>query len=168
MKKFLLPALIVIIIIQLFVPAYMIANRYYILNIGEEYKFRVNPIDPYDAFRGRYVSLYVRVNATNTNGKYGTIVVDGEGFATINKVLKNKPKNAAYVKSSQKDYFRLPIDRYYMEEKMAPKAESIVRRRVRDKDAYVTVRVKNGDLVISGLYIDAVPIEDIIKDETKN
>jgi len=57
----------------------------------------------------------------------------------------------------------LPIDRYYMNEKLAPEAETLVQQVGSDKEAYVTVRVKNGGMVISGLFIDGVAIEEIIR-----
>ena len=165
-KKFLLPALIVTIVLQLFVPVYMIIKKYDILNSGEEFKFRVSPVDPYDAFRGRYVYLYSPQNVSG-NGKYGVISVDTDGFANISKITDEKPKNAAYVKSESKLWFSLPINRYYMDEKFAPKAESLVRQREPGIETYVTVRIKNGELVISGLFIDGAAIEDIIKNESK-
>jgi len=142
----------------------MIANKYNILRTGEEYKFRVFPIDPYDAFRGRYVSLN-----TNTgqeiygNGKYGLIAVDEDGFARIASTTNEKPVSDPYVKSISRSWFVLPITRYYMEEKLAPRAELLAWQRGPGEEAYVTVRVKNGDLIISGLYIDGEAIEDILR-----
>ena len=159
-----MPALIAAIILQLFVPVYMIIKKYDILNTGEEFRFRVNPVDPYDAFRGRYVRLYSRQEVYG-NGKYGVIKVDADGFANITEITDEKPENAAYVKSDSRQWFSLPISRYYMDEKFAPKAESLVRQREPGIETYVTVRIKNGELVISGLFIDGVSIEDIIKNQ---
>ena len=167
-KKFLMPALIAAIILQLFVPVYMIIKKYDVLNTGEEFRFKVNPVDPYDAFRGRYVQLYYRQEIYG-NGKYCVIKVDADGFAYITEITDEKPKNAAYVKSESRQWFSLPITRYYMDEKFAPKAESLVRQSQWEQEAetYVTVRIKNGELVISGLFIDGVSIEDIIKNQEK-
>lgn len=161
MKKWLMPILVLVIIIQLFVPAYMIINKYDILKTGEEFKFRVDPIDPYDAFRGRYVSLYSR-QEVNGNGKYGTIVVDEDGFARVGEILDQKPDTGTYVKSGSSWRFSLPIDRYYMDEKFAPKAEALVQST--EQEAYVKVRIKNGALVISGLFLEDMAIEEIIRD----
>ena len=58
MKKTLLSVLIITILVQLFVPGYMIWGKYDVLKNGQEVKIKVAPIDPYDAFRGRYVSLW--------------------------------------------------------------------------------------------------------------
>ena len=160
MKKMLIPALISIIFIQLFVPVYRTINKYHILKAGEELKFRVNPVDPYDAFRGRYVSIISRQEVRG-NGKYGVVIVDADGFARIASLSDKKPASGVYIKSNDRKRFSLPISRYYMDEKLAPKAEKLTRQG--GQEAYVTVRVKNGVLVISGLYINGIAIEDIIK-----
>ena len=160
MKKLLLPALISIIAIQLFVPVYRTINKYYILKAGEELKFRVNPVDPYDAFRGRYVSILSRQEVSG-NGKYGVVTVDSDGFAGIASISEKKPASGVYIKSNGRRRFSLPVSRYYMDEKLAPQAEKLTRQG--GQEAYVTVRVKNGVLVISGLYINGIAIEDIIK-----
>jgi len=162
MKRLLMPLLIAVIVIQLCVPVYMIANKYGILKNGEEFKFRVSPVDPYDAFRGRYVSLFSRQEVSG-QGKYGVIAVAADGFAYISFISDNKPASGVYIKSKGHNWFSLPIDRYYMDEKFAPKAEALARRREPGEEAYVTVRVRNGELIISGLFIDGVAIEDIIK-----
>ncbi|MCL2488728.1 MAG: GDYXXLXY domain-containing protein [Oscillospiraceae bacterium] len=163
LKKLLLPALILVIIAQLCVPVYMMADRYDTLKNGEEYKFKVRPVDPYDAFRGRYVDLYLGP-MDGGYGKYGIIKVDSSGFAKVKTITNQKPKDGAYIKSgSNDDWFELPIDRYYMDEKLAPKAEELMWSGDEAREAYVTVRVKNGKLVVSGLYVDGQAIEDVIK-----
>ena len=162
MKKWLIPALIAVIVVQLFVPVYMIANRYHTLQTGEEFRFRVNPVDPYDAFRGRYVRLRAPQDVRG-QGRYGIITVDADGFAYISSISESRPSSGAYVRSSNSTRFTLPIERYYMEESLAPRAERLAMRREPGEEAYVTVRVKNGELVISGLYIDGAAIEDIIR-----
>ncbi len=166
MKKYLLPALVIMIVLQLFVPVYMIANKYDILRNGEEYKFKVAPVDPYDAFRGRYVWISYRLpQDIYWKGMYGEITVGEDGFAEISKITNAKPREGAYVVSKDKSHFTMPFDRYYMDERFAPRAERLTRSGSASENAYVTVRVKNGSLVVSGLYIDGVPIEDIIKKE---
>jgi len=160
MKKILVPVLIAVIVIQLFVPVYRIINKYNILKTGEEFKFKVSPVDPYDAFRGRYVSISSRQDVKGS-GKYGLIIVDADGFARVASISDEKPTLGVYVKNSERYGFSLPISRYYMDEKLAPKAEKITQRG--KQEAYVTARVKNGTLVISGLYINGTAIEDVIR-----
>ena len=164
MKKLLMPALIAVIVAQLLAPAYTVINRYDILKTGEEFKFKVRPVDPYDAFRGRYVSLSPEQGqGSYGSGRYGVITVGADGFALISSASDKKPVSGTYVKSSDRSSFVLPIDRYYMNEKLAPEAETLVQQVGSDKEAYVTVRVKNGGMVISGLFIDGVAIEEIIR-----
>jgi len=162
MKKLLIPALIAVIVIQLFVPTYKVVNKYIILRTGEEFKFKVNPVDPYDAFRGRYVSLNA-IQGVRGSGKYGIVIVDKDGFAKIAYISDKKPAYEPYVKSDTRSLFSLPINRYYMDEKLAPKAERLTQTREPGNEAYVTVRIKNGMLVISGLYVDGIAIEDILR-----
>jgi len=160
MKKWHIPALIAVIITQLCVPVFMIVNKYDVLKTGEEFKFRVNAVDPYDPFRGRYVAISARP-ASYRMGKYGAIEVGEDGFAYISSISDSKPASGAYVKSGSTRYFLLPIDRYYMDETFAPRAEALAWR----GNAYVTVRVKNGTLIVSGLYVDGIAIEEIIRNE---
>jgi uncharacterized membrane-anchored protein len=164
MKKLLMPALILIIVIQFAVPVFPIIQKYDTLKNGAEYRFAVYPVDPYDAFRGRYVNLSLRQNVSK-KGKYGTILVASDGYAYIENVTDEKPRTKDFIKSGSNNWFSLPINRYYMDEEFAPRAETLVRRRESDSAAYVTVRVKEGNLVVSGLFVDGKAIEDIIKNE---
>lgn len=163
-KKWLMPALLAVILIQLLVPVYMIAGKFDTLRNGEEFLFKVSPVDPYDAFRGRYVSLNARQEVSGY-GKYGLIAVGEDGFAYVSEITEDKPASGVYVKSNGDYWFSLPIDRYYMDEKSAPRAEVITRQRESEREAYVAVRIKNGNLVVSGLFVDGLPIEEILRNE---
>ena len=56
-KKILLVLFILVAIVQISFSASMIINREITLKSGKQFKFRTAPVDPYDAFRGRYVAL---------------------------------------------------------------------------------------------------------------
>ena len=161
MKKTLLSVLIITILVQILIPAYMIWGKYDVLKNGEEVKIKVAPIDPYDAFRGRYVSLWYDdgLSYEQSQGKYGILEIDEDGFAMVKKVVKEQPKDQLYLTSENEDYFYIPLDRYYMEETLAPKAEEMISR---EKEAYVTIRIKGDKSVLSGLYIDGKPVEEIL------
>lgn len=161
MKKTLLSVLFITIFVQILIPSYMIWGKYDVLKNGEEVKIKVAPIDPYDAFRGRYVSLWYDndLSYEQRQGKYGILEIDEEGFATVKKVEKEQPKGELYLTSQNEDYFYIPLDRYYMEEKLAPKAEEMISG---EKEAYVTIRIKGDKSVLSGLYIDGKPVEEIL------
>ena len=172
MRKVFMAALVLMIVAQLYVPISMMNNRYDILNTGQEYKFKVKPVDPYDAFHGRYVAIRVE-NENRITGpadkKKGYVVLntDASGYSHIEKVTDTVPDGQNYIKvklgyNGNPD---LPFDRYYMEEKLAPEAERIYNSG--NKDAYIKVRVKNGVGVIEGLYIEDMRIEEYVKKAAK-
>lgn len=176
MKKYLLPFLILTILIQLFVPAYFVFEKYDTLKTGNEYKFEVELYDPYDAFRGRYVAispvaqreLYNKINNNNSfsGNNYGLISVDNDGFAFISSSTDLKPANGDYVKSSNNRYFTLPIERYYSDENIAPQLEQFLSTNRQGLKPYVILRVKGDNAVIQGLYIDGVRIEEYLLNST--
>ena len=161
MKKTLLSVLFITIFVQILIPTYMIWGKHDVLKNGEEVKIKVAPIDPYDAFRGRYVSLWYDdgLSYEQSQGKYGILEIDEDGFAMVKKVVKEQPKDQLYLTSENEDYFYIPLDRYYMEETLAPKAEEMISG---EKEAYVTIRIKGDKSVLSGLYIDGKPVEEIL------
>ena len=173
-------------LLQLVVPASMILKREIVLKQGVQFKFKVAPVDPYDAFRGRYVALRIDDNyipeAQETKLMYGQavyalIAVDAQGFAKLAGVTINRPGDKMYIRANvanttydHKVYLDLPINRYYLEEKAAPLAERIYQRHVQSdkKDAYVLVRIKDGFAVIESLYVGGQRIEDAVKKEARN
>lgn len=172
MKKYILPIIIIVIVIQLAVPIYMIVDKIIVKETGQEFKFRVELFDPYDAFRGRYVAIRckdVREDFIKTPKRYGIITLDEKGFATIFTTTDKKPNNNSYLKGSNKYSFVNPINRYYMDETLAPLAENTLRNfNTNDifnnkNDAYITVKIKNGDFVVTGLYINGDRIEKIVE-----
>ena len=118
MNKQLLYLLIGLIILQISVPGYLIFRNYDTLRTGEAYKFIVRPYDPYDPFRGRYVEL---MPAERTYHTYAVLERDSQGYATITPGSSDhRPLSGVYAKNLQ-------LNRYYMNENMAPVAERIQR-----------------------------------------
>ncbi len=169
---------------QIVTPLSMIVKRESVLKNGTQFKFKTVPIDPYDAFRGRYVALQIKENYVPTikdiklsNGQtiYAIIEIDSQGFATFTSVNPNRPDEKSYIQAKVRYVYNdkvgldLPIDRYYMEEEAAPTAEKIYRQYAqRDKqDAYVVVRIKDGFAVIENLFVGGQRIEDIVRQEMK-
>lgn len=62
---------------------------------------------------------------------------------------------------------KVPFERYYLDEKIAPQAERIYQRRSRrgKQDAVLKVRLRNGYALIEALEIGGVPIRELVKDE---
>ena len=186
-RKYLIGLFICLISLQIAIPISMIVKREDTLKNGISFKFKVVPIDPYDAFRGRYVAL--RVELTDTSYPHTMILEkeqkvfaqlssDENGFAKISQISLKKPKDSVYliatvgyftIDSGSIVHLVLPMDRYYMQENLAPRAEKLYREHnnwfSRKGDVYITVKIKNAFVVIDGLYIGNQRIEDILKQQ---
>jgi len=166
-------------LVQISIPVYMIWHREITLRDGRQFRFQTVPVDPYDAFRGRYVALQMAQNSSPITGEekftfnqkvFAHLEEDDTGFARIVKVTSHQPTDDAFVQcrvSTITDslvYLQFPFDRYYMDEEAAPAAEAAYfehsRREV--QDVYVTVRVNEGFAVVEELYIAGMPIREFL------
>ncbi|MGM0501622.1 MAG: GDYXXLXY domain-containing protein [Bacillota bacterium] len=184
-NKIIIYLFVLLAIIQLAVPAVMIAKRELALEQGKPFKFETAPVDPYDAFRGRYVSLNFKRNYAplneNLNLKrgqkvYACLKEDDRGFADIYKITLDPQENQDYLKAqvnyiNSKDgkvYLELPFDRYYLEESVAKLAEKyyqeVNRTRTQDIASYVIVRVDSGFGVLEELYLEDEPIIEYVQE----
>ncbi|NQV34561.1 MAG: GDYXXLXY domain-containing protein [Phycisphaeraceae bacterium] len=170
---------ILLALIQSAVPLSMIARREVTLKTGRQFKFRTAPVDPYDAFRGRYVALQmeqasvkVAHNQAFARGQrvFVTLKQDEDGFTSLGNLTRHRPKEDPYLKvrvarvSGNDVRLSLPFDRYYMNEEDAPAAEAAYREHSRreEGDAHVSVRIRRGFAVLEELYIEGVPIEQYL------
>lgn len=184
MKKKSYLILFAIVLLQLGVPIYGIISRQLVIAYGREFKFKVRPFDPYDAFRGRYVTFSLTKEyesntlstATCEKHCYAQLSSDGSNFAQITRLSESKPPSGDYVKLKGDNFngeFDYPVDRYYLNEKLAPEAEKLISsRRLNSVDRnehniYITAKVKNGTMIITGLFVDNQPIEDYLRNKIK-
>lgn len=176
---------VILVIVQLAVPVSQIWRYENILQTGHVYKFRTAPIDPYDAFRGRYVFLNfadtvapIRPGDKIAGGPVYVELEEGEdGFAQFKQISTEPPANGDYLRAKDpwenRDsqilyHFSMPFDKFFMEENAAPKAEEAYRkfgsrRGEIQEDTYALVRVKGGIGVIEDVYIKNQPIREFIK-----
>ena len=170
---------IVVAAIQLTVAAGAIIRSEVALRTGETFRFKLQPVDPVDAFRGRYVALrFVEDHAPLPDGLtqlnqrkvYVPLVDDGDGFATFGPVALEPPADGAYLRlRSGVEYvdddgrpvvsLAVPFRRYYMTEKLAKEVDRSLWRRGQ-RPAWVTVKVHAGTGVIDDLFVDGVPVRD--------
>jgi len=147
-----------------------------ILKNGIEYKIKTRSIDPADPFRGRYVAISVNVGVPDDLQNsapegvpfYVRLRTGGDGYAELSEVSVSPLEGDGVLKLGGPYSWRkwdntvsLPFDRYYMQEKIAPKAESAHWQQ--SADTYVALRVKNCKGAISGLYIGNMRIEDYVR-----
>ena len=159
--------ILAIALIQLSFPLFFIAAKEKVIENGKEYLFRIQPVDPYDFFQGRYVSLnvqslqYEAAKAKDVKPNdiiYVEFEQDTAGVKVksvshqktkhslklkLNYTLKleNKPENLV---------INLPFRRFYLEE---TKALTIEDRLLTDREHtnFVHVKILKGDFVITDI-----------------
>ncbi len=176
------------------IPGKMLLDRERTLRQGTSLLFETAPVDPYDPFRGRYVALSFSIDWQTHDRSilqdaielshrypgdkmYALFEADAEGLARLVALRKSPPTDTKnYLQVEVREVYdgslrvRLPFDRYYMNEAMAPEAERLyleaLRRTQRGEDAegtptrsHAEIRVRKGQGVLVGLYLDGVPIE---------
>lgn len=182
MKKLSILIFALVAIAQLSVPALMAWNRSQTLRHGRVWKFKTAPVDPVDAIRGRYIALQFEAEefpqAERFNGSgdvYVRLKEDAAGFAAVDH-LSNEPiggDNVVKAKAGSwwdgKQHVVLPFHTYWVAENIAPQAEAAYRNNStrKNQNAFVTVRVRNGDAALDQLYIDNQPLLEYLRTTAK-
>ncbi|WP_459212518.1 GDYXXLXY domain-containing protein [Aquimarina rhabdastrellae] len=169
-------------VLQWIVPMQMVFKSENILKKGTAYKFKTRPIDPTDPLRGKYITLNYELDYIKTADS--SFVWNQEAYLEIEndtlgyvkgKTISHQPftgnkdyirvKVKRYNKGSQKLYFDMINDRFYMDENKAYDAELAYRKVTRDslKTAYALIYVYNGEGIIDQVILDGVPIEDYVE-----
>jgi uncharacterized membrane-anchored protein len=168
-------------LIQLYVPASMIWKREKTLKEGRVWKFRTTPLDPEDAFRGRYIRLgfvadeVPRSKPLKAAGKIYAVLKEGaDGFAEVESLSLTRAAGdnvievgAGYWNDNMQN-IEFPFNRYWVTEKIAPEAERAyaANSRRQKQNAYLTVRVHDGDTAVEQLYIDNRPLADYLRNHS--
>ncbi len=171
-------------------PASQILKHERVLREGRAFRFRTQPVDPYDAFRGRYVRLsFAELTAVippgmelsyRSRGEDVQVAIgeDSNGFAIVRSVSKEPP-------AGTRDYVTMetgwrwgqetngiinlvpPFSQFFMNEKLAPLSEDAYRRlnRRTTTNVWAVVRVLDGRGVIENLMFEGVPAADYVRDQ---
>lgn len=166
----------VVALAQLGVPIAAIVRHERTLRTGHAYKLRTAPVDPEDAFRGKYVALSFEAERADLSSLtapfspgqtvYARLAVNPDGFASISQLTADEPEDGDFmkVKIRYNRTIEFPFDRYYMDEVRAPAAEIAYREasnRVA-RNAHVTVRIRDGYAALEDLFIDDVPVRELL------
>lgn len=175
MKKILSILFVAVCLVQLAIPTWMIYRREKTLKEGDVFLFKTQPVDPYDVFRGRYVALDFAASSFSNNNPsvqltrkkivYAELEQDEDGFAIITALHESKPAGPGIKVRILSQYdnnirLQLPMDRYYLEESLAPEAERLYREHSGRSatNTYARIRVRNSFAVIEDLVIDGRPV----------
>jgi hypothetical protein len=109
MKTIALPLFIVMCIAQWLVPGKMIYDSETVIVGGTSYKFKTQPIDPSDPFRGKYITLSFDANSIvvadsgsweSGEDVYVTFTIDSAGFAKPLSISKEEPNSEIFLKTT--------------------------------------------------------------------
>jgi uncharacterized membrane-anchored protein len=168
----------IVALIQLSVPASVVWRRAQTLKHGRLWKFKTAPADPVDAVRGRYIALRFAAEEVPqveqpiaTASVYAVLKEDENGFAKVEHISTARIVGDDAIKAEPLGYWRdsqhvrFPFNRYWVTEANAPAAEKayLDNSRRGNQNAYVTVRVHNGDAEIEQLYIDNQRLADYLR-----
>ena len=173
--------LLVACVVQLTVPAWMIGLRERTLREGTVYDFPTQPIDPADPFRGRYVWINIQgqVPTNHVQGDIGrnralfaTVAVGEDGRALFTSVSRDRPEGDALRvhvwRSDSNLTVRADLDRLYMNEEEAPRAESVYRESLSQAQTSTVarVRIRGRTAVIEDVLINGVSLQELARKDS--
>ncbi len=185
MNKLLIVLFAVMCVAQWIIPAKMVYESENTIAAGDLYKFKTEPIDPSDPFRGKYIILNFEADfiefTDSTNWQEGqevfvTFASDPQGYAVPLEIHHDKPASGNYLRTSVRNVnhyqnkfhvqFDLPFDRFYLEESKASEAEQLYWQALRDtvQVAYGLVSIGKGQAVLQNVFVNDKPIVDIINE----
>ena len=185
-RNLILLSLGLVMLAQLAVPAWLIVEREWTLREGQIFKFKTQPVDPADPFRGRYVWLRLEPDTIavpdaqswlSDKKAFAVLGQDTNGFALVKRLERTPPlhETAVQVRTRWPDIQQgtvhiawLGLDRYYMTEAKAPAAENayLEHNRRAHQSCYVTVRVRATHAALENLFIDNQPIQDWLREHS--
>lgn len=169
-------AFALMVLVQLFVPLQMIWNSENIIRKNQVYLFEVQPIDPHDVFRGKYVTLGFKndkIAVENPNeyqrGQEVYVFVDKwDNIAYLTDVSPNAPKDVSNYFKTKINYFtdneivvEMPFNRFYMNEEKSLDAERILQDTT--LKAYAKVAVYQGEAVLQDVIVNQMSLKDFVK-----
>lgn len=168
-------------ILQLAAPLYMAWHWENILQTGETFYWQTAPVDPYDAFKGRYMALRFQQATVPrpdyTDWHYGQTAYvsldrDSQNHAYISGISRSIPPHTAYLQvkisyiQDNMIHVELPFQRYYLPESLSTAAETAYRKQA-GAATVAAVRIKDGYGVIEQLYIKEETLPEFLQHQNK-
>lgn len=164
---------VIMIAVQISVPIYLIVTNEITLAQGSLFKFRVAPADPYDPFRGRYVTVRLQDDEVasdvlwNEGDRAFASMDTRDGYAVITALTAEKPDTPDFIEvqiaycSENTATVKYPFDRIFMNEKIAPLVDSAFFSF--EGTVYLTVAVKDGKATVKKLLFDDTEAEKYVE-----
>ncbi len=182
-NKLVLGIFILLCIAQICIPMYSIYRLDQISQHGNVFKFKVQPYDPRDPFRGKFIAIQYhskqlrfptdpKLNYNDT--VYARFTKEEDGFAKLESVHKTPPQGNDYIRcrvgwgNVEETYITLPMNKLFLNEKMAPEAERAYFRAINENNnlkCYALVAIYRGTGVLKDVYIEDMPIVQFVRME---
>ncbi len=164
-------------LVLLGVPIFLVVKSESVLENGIQHKIRLRAYDPFDPFRGKYLSL----NYENTipcdeilergDVCYVTLKKGEDGFSTFDYMHSEKPEGEDYIES-RVDWLVIGtgsfktdnISKYFINEHKASRAETVLIEYSQDcpDDIYVAIRVLDGEVRLEDIFVEETPLLDFL------
>ena len=167
--------------LQWAVPLMQVVRGEGILREGVALRLELQPVDPFDVLRGRYLAL-----AFPEEEKEHTLPPGVQGGDTIYVVLEAGKDGLAHItrlshsvqdgafaytipdgyKAGDTIRINIPLTRYYLPEEDAVKIDELFRFRNNESphsNATLGVRIKDGQIVAESLWLDGQPYRDWLR-----
>lgn len=165
----------VIFALQWALPLLQVARGEDILRDGVSLRLELEPVDPLDVLRGRYLALAfpeertqhpLPPGAQSGDTIYVVLEAGKDGLAHITR-LSHSVQDGAFAyrvpgnyKGGDKITVKIPLTRYYLPEEDAVKIDELFRFRGNEtprSNASLGVRIKDGQIIAESLWIDGQP-----------
>jgi len=184
LKKWIIPAFLVLCLVQLYAPLSLIVTHNAVLTKGKLFRFKVAPVDPNDPFRGKYITLRYEVNSVKVKNvneflgntkAYVILKTDPHGYAMIENISLRRPNSpvdyvevpAYVINIDDKNIVdvEFPFRRFYMEETKAVRAEKLFLQTQRNPgvSTVALVYVRNGAAVLEDVLINGESVNKLLK-----
>ena len=167
--------------LQWAVPLMQVVRGEGILREGVALRLELQPVDPLDVLRGRYLALaFPEEEKEHTlppgvqggDTIYVVLEAGKDGLAHITRLSRSMQDGAfAYTipdryKAGDTITINIPLTRYYLPEEDAVKIDELFRFRNNESphsNASLGVRIKDGQIVAEGLWLDGQPYRDWLR-----
>lgn len=184
MKRFaLLLVLLLLFALQWALPLMQVLRGEAMLREGTALRLALQPVDPYDVMRGRYLALSFAESTREHSlpegmrpgdTLYAVLGADPDGLAHITR-LSREPQDSAVAwkipadtKPGTKVRIDIPLTRFYLPEDDAVRIDESLRWRGDGERPQITaslgVRVKDGAIVAESLWLNGLPYQEWLRE----
>lgn len=183
------PAIVVFVvaaIAQWLLPLVGVWQHERVIRQGAAVRIRCTAPDPYDPLRGRYLTVRPEVDAlprpegmteAGVAPVWATLVADADGLSRIDSlslvpvagpnVVRLVARTRPWEPNRDTVIVEWPIQRFYLNERLAPEADRLVAERLRGGQAIVAeIRLLDGRAVLTDVLIDGVSIREVARPRT--